>query len=111
MGIKKRRLIFPRSSVTNREHGTRPSVLDPECANPLRRPFLSELRVRDSTRMIRQSMPSGRSAKRVLAPDDPGGCEWAGVKIVRSFNSLERDLGTNQAVCPAEPDSTVLIAL
>ena len=62
-------------------------------------------------RMIRQSMPSGRSAKRVFAPDDPGGCEWVGVKIVRSFNSLERDLGTNQAVCPAEPDSTVLIAL
>jgi len=40
MGIKKRRLIFPRSSVTNREHGTRPSVLDPEFADPLRRPFL-----------------------------------------------------------------------
>src|SRR3981189_1485832 len=89
MGIKKRRLIFPRSSVTNREHGTRPSVLDPEFANPCGAPFLSELRVRDSTRMIRQSMPSGRSAKRVLAPDDPGGCERFGEEIMRLFNNLE----------------------
>src|SRR5258706_6462043 len=31
---KKRRLIFPRSSVTNREYGTRPNVRDPKSAIP-----------------------------------------------------------------------------
>jgi hypothetical protein len=45
MGIKKRRLIFPRSSVTNREHGTGPNVRDLNSATPLRRFFSSELRI------------------------------------------------------------------
>jgi hypothetical protein len=45
MGIEKRGLIFPRSSVTNREYGTRPDMPDPKFANPLRRPFSIEFRI------------------------------------------------------------------
>jgi len=47
--------------------------------------------------MIRQSMPSGLT--RV--------CERFGDKIMRSFSNLERDLWTNEDVCPAKPVPTL----
>jgi hypothetical protein len=37
---------------------------------------------------------------------DPPKCERFGDEIMRLFNNLERDLWTNEDVCPARPDST-----
>ncbi len=96
MGIEKRGLIFPRSSVTNREYGTRLDVPDSKFANPLRRPFSIEFRIGSGARMIRPSRPSGLSR----------GWERGGIKIMRCFNRLERDLGPSEGVGPANPDST-----
>src|SRR5260221_4305211 len=96
MGIEKRVLIFPRSSVTIREYGTRLSGPDREFANSVRRPFSSAL--------LRCETARTRSARHAFQPDRRS--KQIGVEIMRCFNSLDRDLGTNEAICPATPDST-----